>query len=273
MGTRQILEAAASGKIKVLFLLGADPIGDVPDVDLARRALGGAGMVVSIDTHPNESVKRAHVVLAAAAYAEKAGTTTNLEGRVSVLSKKVNGPGSARADWAIAADLADRLGADLGFGGVEDVWMEMRKVSPAHRDLSSAAFRANPDGVVVDGGLIAPPEPSNSELPKADAYRMRLITSRKLYDAAVGTAFSTSLSGLAPTPSAHLNPSDFARLATASGTQVKLVGERSTVVLPAISDPGVVRGAVWVGFHLPGAAIGELIDSSHEVTDVRVESL
>jgi len=45
------------------------------------------------------------------------------------------------------------------------------------------------------------------------------------------------------------------------------------VVLPITADRAVLRGTAWVPFGLAGANIGDLIDSSAPVTDVRVESL
>ena len=78
-----ILEAAADGRTDLLVLLGVDPIADCPDADLARRALAGARRVIAVDTFLTESSRRADVVLAAAAFGEKSGTTTNLEGRVT----------------------------------------------------------------------------------------------------------------------------------------------------------------------------------------------
>ena len=44
--------AAAEGKIELLVLLGADPLNDCPDADLARRAIAGARRVISLDTSP-----------------------------------------------------------------------------------------------------------------------------------------------------------------------------------------------------------------------------
>ncbi len=77
---RGVLELAAAGGVGALVLLGADPLNDVPDRDLVRRAMDRIGFVVSIDTLPSDSTLRADVVLPAAAYAERSGTTTNLEG-------------------------------------------------------------------------------------------------------------------------------------------------------------------------------------------------
>ncbi|HEX4904409.1 MAG TPA: NADH-quinone oxidoreductase subunit NuoG, partial [Acidimicrobiales bacterium] len=121
---RGILEAAAAGQLQTLVLLGADPLADFPDRDLARRALDGATTVVAIDCFRTESVTKASVVLPASTYAEKAGSTTNLEGRVSRLNAKVTPPGTARDDWMIAVELAFRMGGDLGIETLDDIWSE-----------------------------------------------------------------------------------------------------------------------------------------------------
>ena len=65
------------------MLLGADPLADCPDADLARRALAGARRIIAVDTFLTESCQQADVVLPAAVFGEKDGTTTNLEGRVT----------------------------------------------------------------------------------------------------------------------------------------------------------------------------------------------
>jgi len=141
----------------VLVLLGADPIADFPDRELARRAIAGAGTVIAVDAFLTESSSRADVVLAAAAYGEKAGTTTNLEGRVSRLNQKVTAPGTARPDWMIAAELAFRLGGDLGFERVEDIWDEIERTAPAHAGITRArlAGKEGLDGIVVGRSPVA----------------------------------------------------------------------------------------------------------------------
>jgi hypothetical protein len=44
------------------------------------------------------------------------------------------------------------------------------------------------------------------------------------------------------------------------------------MVFEVVADDTIVRGSAWVPFNQPGPNIGELIDSSVAVTDVRVES-
>ena len=103
-----ILDAAAAGRIGCLVLLGSDPLADFPDRDLARRALAGAGRVIALDAFLTESSRQADVVLAVAAFGEKSGTTTNLEGRVSPLTQKVTAVGTSMEDWMVAVELAEQ---------------------------------------------------------------------------------------------------------------------------------------------------------------------
>ncbi len=146
-----ILQAAADGKLDVLILLGADPVADFPDRELAKRALAAARTVIAVDTFLTASSRQADVVLAAAGYAETEGTTTNLEGRVSLISQKVTPPGTARHDWMLAAELAFRLGADLELESIEDIWDEIEAFAPAHAGITTALLEspAAANGVLV----------------------------------------------------------------------------------------------------------------------------
>ena len=151
LDTAGMLEAAASGELNTLVLLGADPLSDFPDRDLATRALERVDFLVAVDTALNASSMLADVVLPAAGYAERGGTTTNLEGRVTRLAAKIVPPGVSRADWVIATELADRLGADLGFESLEGIWAEIETIAPAHSGCTVTALAAPEaaDGIVI----------------------------------------------------------------------------------------------------------------------------
>ena len=84
--------------IDILVLLGADPLVDFPDAALARQAIDRAGVVVALDCFLTDSAALADVVLPASMFAEKDGTTTNLEGRVSTVAQRVIPAGTSRAD-------------------------------------------------------------------------------------------------------------------------------------------------------------------------------
>ena len=170
LDTHGILTAAADGRVRALVLLGADPLSDFPDRDLARRALTGAGFVVAVDCFLTESARQADVVLPAAGYAEKAGTTTNIEGRISVLNAKITPPGTARADWMIASELAVRLGADLGFESTVSIWDEIAHLAPSHRGVTPELLHsvAALDGVVVPLGPDGLTRPVSGGVSQAD---------------------------------------------------------------------------------------------------------
>jgi NADH-quinone oxidoreductase subunit G len=144
-----ILRAAADGKIRVLFLLGADPVTDFPDSDLARRGVDGAGYVVAVDAFVGESSRRADAFLPCTVWGEKGGTTTNVESRVQRLGRKVASPGATMDDWRIAGELAVRLGDDFDLEFVDEVTDEIARVAPAHLGATAALLRRARDGVVL----------------------------------------------------------------------------------------------------------------------------
>ena len=90
------------------------PAGRLPRPRAGPPGVDERRSVIAVDTFLTESSRHATVVLAAAGYGEKAGTTTNIEGRVTGLGQKVVAHGTAWADWMIASELARRLGGDLG---------------------------------------------------------------------------------------------------------------------------------------------------------------
>ncbi len=134
------------------MVLGADVAGDFPDTQLATRALEAADFVVAVVGHHSATVDHADVVLPAAVEHERPGTTTNLEGRVSRLGQKLVPPGLAWADWMIAAELADALGADLGVGSPADLWAEIEALAPAYGGLTLAVL----DSPGARDGFLAP---------------------------------------------------------------------------------------------------------------------
>jgi NADH-quinone oxidoreductase subunit G len=274
-----ILEAAADGRTDLLILLGVDPIADCPDADLARRALAGARRVIAVDTFLTESSRRADVVLAAAAFGEKSGTTTNLEGRVTAVAQKVTVTGTSRPDWMIAAQLAAWLGHD----DVADELTSLDAITdaiaarvPAYAGATRQALHEAPDSVLAvppPGGSVDWPEAVAAGALDRNSYDYRLVVSRKLYDRAVGTAMSPSLAGLAPPSAAHVSPLDLAGLGVADGTEVQVIGARGSVVLPLAADLAVPRGSLLVPFNVPGASIADIVDARAPANDVRVERL
>ncbi len=267
-----IIRAAADGKIECLVLVGSDPIDDFPDADLARRALAGARRIIAVDTFLNDSSKLADVVFAAAASGEKSGTTTNLEGRVTVVNRKITARGTSRPDWMIATELALAMDADLGYSTVEEITDAIAATVPAYSGATRAAIARRGDEVVAVAET-GPLHPAGVTASEQNSYDYRLVVSRTLWDDAVGTRTSPSLAHLAGDTVLHVHPLDVARIGTRVGASVVVSSPRTSVVLPVVADESVQRGTVWVPFNHRGVNVGELIDASAPIIDVRIENV
>ena len=267
-----ILEASAKGNVDCLILVGADPLSDVADIDLARRGIAGAKFVVAIDTFLTASASHADVVLPAAAYGEKDGTTMNLEGRVTSVAQKITPHGTSRADWMIAVELLTLLGHESNFTTLSDIQDAMSAAVPGF-GTTTTAVAIKRDGVVVS---VAPP----SSLPTAtsvaaprNSYEFRLDLSRKLFDRAIGTITSPSLANLATEANVFIHPLDLDRVGAAEGTNVRVTNSHSSIVLPVRASSSVPRGTAWVPFNQIGADVRELIRRNESIIDVRIESM
>ena len=272
MGTAEILETAANGGVDCLVLLGADPLSDVPDVDLARRGIAGAKFIVAIDTFLTRSAAHADVVLPAAAYGEKDGTTMNLEGRVTNVAQKITARGTSRADWMIAAELAAMLGHDLDVTTLADVQRRMSKSVPGFA-ATTASVAVKRDGVVVSQPAPRTQSTAAPAVNPRSSYDFRVHVGRKLYDEAVGTVTSPSMANLAPGAGVWVHPLDLERIGVAEGASVKVSNSRSSIVLPVHVSASLERGAAYVPFNQPGADIRELLRRADGVLDVRIEAM
>jgi NADH-quinone oxidoreductase subunit G len=109
-----IAEGLADGDLAALYLLHSDPLRDLPDGDLWRRALAGASTVIAHASFLTEGIREyATVVFPAESYAEKEGTIVHPDGRIQRLRPAIAHPGSVRSEWQVLAELAGRVGLDL----------------------------------------------------------------------------------------------------------------------------------------------------------------
>ncbi len=110
----EALDAAAmlSGGLELLVLLGAD------EIDTTRL---GKTFVVYVGSHGDAGAAAADVILPGAAYTEKSGIYTNLEGRVQIAERCVFPKGEAKEDWAILRALSERVGHTLPYDSLEQL--------------------------------------------------------------------------------------------------------------------------------------------------------
>jgi len=267
-----ILNSAAAGKIECLILLGVDPMADVADSGLVQRALAQVKNVISIDTMINTSNRNADLVLPAAAYGEKNGTTTNLEGRISNVAQKITPRGTSRPDWMIATELSIALGADIGVSSLEDLNEKLVNTVAAFAP-SSDTESTHGDGVLMARETPVTISGGASKVVDRNAYNYRLVVSRTMYDSAQSTISSPSLAGIITEAAVFVNPLDLARIGVTEGASVRVGVDGTNIVIAVRAHNGVNRGTAWLPFNHTGVDIRPLLNIASDVVDVRIEPI
>jgi NADH-quinone oxidoreductase subunit G len=111
LDTRAMLEAGEVGKLKALYVVGANP---VRTFGLGNQRPGGLEFLVVHELFLTETAALADVVLPAACAYEKEGTVTNTAGEVQKLRKALD-PAGPRSDFDILRILSHQL-ARVGAG-------------------------------------------------------------------------------------------------------------------------------------------------------------
>ena len=133
----EMFHAMERQELRSLLVIGENPAQSEADVSRAVELLEGLDHLVVLDIHLTKTAELADVVLpGSASWCESDGTVTNSERRVQRVRKALDPPGSARDDIDILVDLARHLGHDWHYDSHEDVWNELRRLSPMHAGMS-----------------------------------------------------------------------------------------------------------------------------------------
>ncbi len=239
--TMGILRAAAARELDVLYLVGVDPLRDLPDPPLARRALANAGFTVVQGLELGALEPYADAFLPAAAAVERDGHVTTWEGRPRPLRAARPPLGLSRPDWEIFVGLAEAMGRDLGFDGLDGIRAEAEPLL-APRPVSvrpSAWGAAGPPQWLEDRVLFT--------------YPLLVDEGRLLEGAAELKA------ALEEEPFAEIHPEDAGGLGLADGGWVRLRTAAGEAVVRARVGETVAAGAVFVPFNQPGLPVAELL--------------
>jgi formate dehydrogenase major subunit len=272
-----MFEAMERGELRALYVIGENPAQAEADARRARRLLGSLDLLIVQDIYLTRTAELADIVLpAAAAWAETEGTVTNSERRVQRVRKALDPPGEARDDLAILADLAGWMGHAWGRPSAEEVWDELRSLSPMHAGMSYARLEANrglqwpcrnehdPGSPFLHGrlwaedaaerGRPAPFSPVEWVAPVdelTDEFPIRLTTGRRLDSYNTGVQSGAYASPRRLDEALELDPSDAAALGVADGDRVKVTSRRGSVEAPVRLAPGLRPGLAFMTFHFP----------------------
>lgn len=114
----QIIQAAKTGEISLLYLLGADNI-DITNLQ---------SFIIYQGHHGDIGAEHADVILPGVAYTEKNATYVNFEGRAQYARQAVPPLGAAREDWQIIKSISDKLNRKFKFNNLS----ELRSLAAQH---------------------------------------------------------------------------------------------------------------------------------------------
>ena len=105
MTTQQMVEAAQSGKLKALYVMGANPLTHFGTLGFGR---GNLNLLIVQELFPTDTSRPADIVFPAASAYEKDGTVTNTAGEIQALRKAAEVMG-ARSDFDLLRILSHQL--------------------------------------------------------------------------------------------------------------------------------------------------------------------
>ncbi len=129
-------EEAIEGRLKALYIIGEDPVVCDANVKKTRQALESLDFLVVQEIFMTPTARLAHVVLPAAAWAEKDGSYTSMERRVQWIDKAVEAPGEAKEGLWIICEIAKRLGLDMPYENASQVLEEINRLVPQYGGMT-----------------------------------------------------------------------------------------------------------------------------------------
>ena len=302
-----MFDAMERGELKALYVIGENPANSEADAHRTIKLLQGLDILVVQDMLMTKTAEMADVVFpAAAGWCESEGTVTNSERRVQRVRRALAPPAGVRDDIEILCDLARRMGHDLGQPTSEEIWNELRSLSPIHAGMSYERLEAmhglqwpcydenHPGEQYLHGRLwarpvIGPLAPFScvEQEPPVDAlnddFPLRLTTGRRLDSYNTGVQTSRYASPLRHGETLDLSPEDGQKYGFEEGEMARVVSRRGAVEAPVRFDPGLRPGLAFMTLHFPDqVATNELtIDavdpksgtSEFKATAVRIEKL
>jgi formate dehydrogenase major subunit len=271
-------------KVKVLYVVGTDPILAAPDSNSVRRQLKDLDFLVVQDIFPTEIAQLADVVLPAATWVEREGTHTWVDRRVQRIGKLVDPPGEAKSDCWIVTRLAERMGYQdkFDFSSARDVFEEIRRCVPTYAGITYERLDATAGGIqwpcpsedhpgtptffvekfnTPDGlGHFLPVDyVPPAELPDDD-YPYTLTTGRTIFHYHTGSMSRRTprLHDEVPSNYVQVNPVDAANEGIDSGDMVTLSSRRGSIEVSAKVTAEVPAGLLFVPFHFAEASANVL---------------
>ena len=277
MTLSEMMHAMDEGHLTNLYIVGENPVQSDADSNAVGARLENLDHLVVQDIFLTKTATYADVVLpSAAAWCESDGTFTNSERRVQRVRKALEPPGEAKDDIEIIRLVAERMGYHWPIQTAEQVWDDLRAVSPAHHGMSYRMLEERgglqwpfpdedgPETSFLHGrlwekdpakrGRLAPFGTPTHSLPvdKLDEeFPLRLTTGRRLTDYNTGVQSGGFNSPIRFGACIDLSPEDMVRLDVSEGEWVRVTSRRGSVLAPVRKEVGLRPGLLFMACNFP----------------------
>jgi formate dehydrogenase major subunit len=277
MHLSQMFEAMEHGELTTAYVVGENPLRSEADTGRTRKLLENLEHLVVQDIFLTDTAEVADVVLpSTATWCEAEGTVTSSERRVQRVRKALEPPPGARDDIEIMTELARRLGTDWGSPTAQELWDELRTLSPMHTGMSYQALEerggiqwpcpedGHPGTLYLharlwetDPGKRGAPAPFSvveQEDPVDELsaeFPLRLTTGRRLDSYNTGVQSGAYVTPMRRPESLNLSPEDAARLRIADGEKVRVSSRRGSLEAPVSVDATLREGLAFMTLHFP----------------------
>jgi formate dehydrogenase alpha subunit len=285
LNVTEMFEAMEQGALRALYCIGENPVQSEPETLKTTERLRSLDLLVVQDIFLTKTAELADVVLpATASWCESEGTFTSSERRVQLVRKALDPPEGARDDIEILCELARRMGRDWPTPTAEEVWEEVRALSPLHTGMSYARL-AELHGIqwpCYSEDSLEPPymhgrlwetDPAKRGRPAPfavvehsppvdrldDTYPFRLTTGRRLDDYNTGVQSSGLASPMRRGERLEVSPEDAEKLGLSEDELVRVSSRRGSVEVQVALDPGLRPGLVFMTFHYPDLVDTQLL--------------
>ena len=269
-----MMEAMADKELTHLYVIGENPADSDADINHVRETLQGLEFLVVQDIFLTRTAEYADVVLpASAGWAESDGTVTNSERRVQLGRKALDPPGEAKDDLEIINMIADRMQPGWGNPSPQEVWDELRTVSPMHAGMSYERLEDlgglqwpcptedHPGSLFLHGWLWADdldgrdpaPFTVNAWRPPMDEvnedYPLLMTTGRVLDSYNTGVQSDGFNSPIRSGEDLDMNPADAEALGLETGSRVEVSSRRATIDMTIRVQPDLPQGLCFTTYH------------------------
>ncbi len=272
------LNAAIAGDVKILYVMGENPVMSDPNQHHVIEALESLDLLIVQDIVMTETAQYADVVLPGFSFLEKEGTASNTERRVQVMHKVVEPVGDNREDWWIIMELAKRMGHTWNYTKAEDIFEEIRTVTPSYAGLTYERMEKEllqwpcptedhpgtqylhkgkfSRGLGLMSGIEFTP-PAEDVDPE---YPIILTTGRVLEHFHTGTMSRNSriLDAIVPEAYIEIHPNDANNYNLSNGDLVAVSTRRGSIRLKAKVTTRPKPNVVFIPFHFAEAAANKL---------------